>query len=128
MAETKVNPKTTAKSKARRQTSQKAGARTAQARKIAPEAAVTAFEQFSSLITDLARTNFEETVETARAVFGAKDVNAAVEIQNDYMRSALTRNLEAARDLNALATNAVRETAEPYAARMTEAFDKIRAA
>lgn len=102
------------------------------ARKAAPKAAAkkvqSPIELTQGIITELARTNFEETVETAKAVFKAGDIRAAVELQNEFLRAALKRNIDAARELNEIAVTAVREAAAPYATRFTDAFEKLRAA
>lgn len=103
------------------------------AKKSAPKAAaakktMTPIEIAQGIITELTRTNFEETVETAKAVMKSGDFRAAVELQNEFVRAAMKRNLDAAREINELAVSAVREAAAPYAAKFTDAFEKLRAA
>ena len=101
--------------------------------KAAPKAAKAAakknpIEIASGIITDLTRTNFEETVETAKAVLKSGDIRAAVELQNEFLRAAFKRNLDAAREINEIAVSAVREAVGPYAEKFTDAFEKLRAA
>ena len=85
-------------------------------------------ETASGIMVTLARTNFEEGVETARAVLNSGSLKSAVELQNEYVRSTLKRNIDAARELNELTVSTVRDAENPYAAKFTEAFEKLRAA
>lgn len=119
---------TQTKKPAKRKTTRKAGARKPQARKTVRKAKKTPIEQASGLIAELTRTNFEETVETARAVLQAKDVRSAFELQNDYVRASFKRNFEAARELNDIASKAVREAVTPVTERVTDAVERLRAA
>jgi phasin family protein len=106
----------------------KATAKTTTA-KAAPKAeAKNPIEAASGIIVTLARTNFEEGVETARAVLKSGSLKSAVELQNEYVRATLKRNIDAARELNELTVSTVREAVNPYAAKFTEAFEKLRAA
>ncbi|MBO6667145.1 phasin family protein [Parvibaculum sp.] len=123
---TEATPKAkTTKAKPR---AKKATAKTTAA-KAAPKAdPKNAFETASGIMVTLARTNFEEGVETARAVMKSGSIKSAVELQNEYVRSTLKRNIDAARELNELTVSTVREAVAPYATKFTEAFDKLRAA
>ena len=96
--------------------------------KAAPKKAKNSLELAQGIITELTRTNFEETVETAKAVMKSGDIRAAVELQNEFLRASLKRNLDAAREINEIAVTAVREVTAPYATKFTEAFEKLRAA
>jgi phasin family protein len=102
------------------------------AKKSAPKAAAkkvkTPIELAQGIITELTRTNFEETVETAKAVMKSGDIRAAIELQNEFIRAAVKRNIDAAREINEIAVSAVREATAPYAAKFTDAFEKLRAA
>jgi phasin family protein len=100
----------------------------AAAPKAAPKKAKNSFELAQGIITELTRTNFEETVETAKAVMKSGDIRAAVELQNEFLRASLKRNIDAAREINEIAVTAVREASAPYTAKFTEAFEKLRAA
>ena len=82
----------------------------------------------SGIIVTLARTNFEESVETARAALKSGSIKTAVELQNELVRATIKRNIDAARELNELTVNTVREAVNPYATKFTEAFEKLRAA
>ncbi|MEW6090255.1 TIGR01841 family phasin [Parvibaculum sp.] len=115
----------TAKAKPR---AKKASAKTTTA-KAAPKAEVkNPIEAASGIIVTLARTNFEEGVETARAVLKSGSLKSAVELQNEYVRATLKRNIDAARELNELTVSTVRDAVNPVAAKFTEAFEKLRAA
>ncbi|ABS62510.1 hypothetical protein Plav_0887 [Parvibaculum lavamentivorans DS-1] len=106
----------------------KASAKTATAKASAKLEAKNPIETASGIIVTLARTNFEEGVETARAVVKSGSLKTAVELQNEYVRSTLKRNIDAARELNELTVSTVREAVSPYASKFTEAFEKLRAA
>jgi phasin family protein len=115
----------TAKAKPR---AKKASAKTTTA-KAAPKAEMkNPIEAASGIIITLARTNFEEGVETARAVLKSGSLKSAVELQNEYVRATLKRNIDAARELNELTVSTVRDAVNPVAAKFTEAFEKLRAA
>jgi len=116
--------KTTAKPRAA-----KASVKTAKTAKAAPKAdAKNPIEVASGIIVTLARTNFEESVETARAALKSGSIKTAVELQNELVRATIKRNIDAARELNELTVTTVREAVSPYATKFTEAFEKLRAA
>lgn len=114
--------------KAKKTAKAKPAAKKKPAPKAAPKKTQTPIELAQGIITELTRTNFEETVETAKAVLKSGDFRAAVELQNEFIRAALKRNLDAAREINEIAVSAVREASAPYAAKFTDAFEKFRAA
>lgn len=128
MAEAAPKTKTTkAKPRAKKATAKTTAAKAAP--KTAPKAdPKTALETASGIMVTLARTNFEEGVETARAVMKSGSIKSAVELQNEYVRSTLKRNIDAARELNELTVSTVREAVGPYATKFTEVFEKLRAA
>lgn len=114
--------KTAAKPRAKKTT-------TTRTAKAAPKAeARNPIEVASGIIVTLARTNFEESVETARAALKAGSIKTAVELQNELVRATIKRNIDAARELNELTVSTVREAVSPYATKFTEAFEKLRAA
>lgn len=123
---TEATPKAkTMKAKPR---AKKATAKTTAAKAAPKLDAKNPLEAASGIIVSLARTNFEESVETARAVLKSGSIKSAVEIQNEYVRAALKRNIDAARELNELTVSTVREAVGPYTTKFTEAFEKLRAA
>ncbi|MEP2830209.1 phasin family protein [Parvibaculum sp.] len=124
-------PKKTTKPRAKKATAKTTTAKAApkSAPKSAPKAdPKNAIETASGIMTTLARTNFEEGVETARAVLKSGSIKSAVELQNEYVRSTLKRNIDAARELNELTVSSVRDAVGPYTTKFTEAFEKLRAA
>ncbi|PKQ08889.1 MAG: hypothetical protein CVT73_05420 [Alphaproteobacteria bacterium HGW-Alphaproteobacteria-12] len=127
---TEATPKTkTTKAKPRaKKATAKTTAANAAPKTAAKADATNAIEAASGIIVSLARTNFEEGVETARAVLKSGSLKSAAEIQNEYVRSMLKRNIDAARELNELTVSSVRDAVGPYASKFTEAFEKIRAA
>ncbi|MEP4733388.1 phasin family protein [Parvibaculum sp.] len=124
-------PKKTTKPRAKKATAKTTTAKAApkSAPKSAPKAdPKNAIETASGIMTTLARTNFEEGVETARAVLKSGSIKSAVELQNEYVRSTLKRNIDAARELNEPTVSSVRDAVGPYTTKFTEAFEKLRAA
>lgn len=128
MTEATPKAKTTkAKPRAKKATAKTTASKAAP--KTAPKAdPKNAIETASGIMVTLARTNFEEGVETARAVIKSGSIKSAVEIQNEYVRSTFKRNIDAARELNELTVSTVREAVGPYTTKFTEAFEKLRAA
>lgn len=118
----------TTASKAKKPKAKPAAAKKPAAPKAAPKKEKNSLEIAQGIITELTRTNFEETVETAKAVMKSGDIRAAIELQNEFLRASLKRNLDAAREINEIAVTAVREATVPYATKFTEAFEKLRAA
>jgi len=88
----------------------------------------TPVELASGIITELAKTNFEESVETAKAVMKSTDMKSALELQQELIRETFKRNLEAAKEINELTVSSVRDAFAPYTEKFTEAFNKLRAA
>ena len=123
-------PEATPKAKKTKTTAKPRAAKAApKAAKAAPKAsAKNPLEVASGIIVTLARTNFEESVETARAALKAGSIKTAVELQNELVRATIKRNIDAARELNELTVSTVREAVSPYATKFTEAFEKLRAA
>ncbi|MDE1173840.1 MAG: phasin family protein [Parvibaculaceae bacterium] len=85
------------------------------------------FETASAILADLARTNYEEALETTRAVAKTKSPRDAFELQNELIRETFKRNVEAAKELNEISLAAARETFAPFTAKVTEFFDKMKA-
>lgn len=125
MTEATTAPKAKKTAKAKPAAAKKPAAEKAAA---AEKVAKTAIEQAQGIINELTRTNFEETVETAKAVLKSGDIRAAVELQSEFVRTALKRNIDAAREINEIAVLAVKEASAPFTAKFTEAFEKLRAA
>jgi len=123
-------PEATPKAKKAKTTAKPRAAKaTVKTAKAAPKAdAKNPIEVASGIIVTLARTNFEESVETARAALKSGSIKTAVELQNELVRATIKRNIDAARELNELTVTTVREAVNPYAAKFTEAFEKLRAA
>ncbi|MBX3493140.1 MAG: phasin family protein [Parvibaculum sp.] len=123
-------PEATPKAKKTKTTAKPRAAKAApKAAKAAPKAnAKNPIEVASGIIVTLARTNFEESVETARAALKSGSIKTAVELQNELVRATIKRNIDAARELNELTVSTVREAVNPYATKFTEAFEKLRAA
>lgn len=123
-------PEATPKAKKTKTTAKPRAAKAApKAAKAAPKAnAKNPIEVASGIIVTLARTNFEESVETARAALKSGSIKTAVELQNELVRATIKRNIDAARELNELTVTTVREAVNPYATKFTEAFEKLRAA
>lgn len=87
-----------------------------------------AFEAASEILRELTRTNYEESVETARAIMTSGNVKSAMELQSDYVRSAMKRNMDAARELNELTVSAMKDAMAPYTEKFNETIEKMKAA
>ena len=87
-----------------------------------------AFEAASEILRELTRTNYEESVETARAIMTSGNVKSAMELQTDFVRTAMKRNMDAARELNELTVSAMKDAMAPYTENFTEAMDNMKAA
>lgn len=83
-------------------------------------------EVIAKILTELARTNFEETVEAARAVVKSGSLKKAIELQGKLVRATLKRNVAATREINKIAGDSVRHIAAPITERISEAFANFR--
>jgi len=105
----------------------KASAKTS-ASKAAPLDIKTSVEVASGIITELTKTNFEESVETAKAVMKSTDLKSAIELQQELIKATFKRNMEAAKEINELTVSSFKEAFAPMTEKFTEAFNKLRAA
>lgn len=102
------------------------------AKKSAPKASKAKAEQtrqvevIARILTELARTNFEETVEAARAVVKSGSLKKAIELQGKLVRATLQRNVAATREINKIAGDSVRHIAAPITERISDAFSSFR--
>lgn len=123
----KASPKATAKKPAAKKTAAKKPA----AKKAAPKRAAKTeqakqIEVIAKILTELARTNFEETVEAARAVVKSGNLRKAIELQSVLVRSTLKRNVSATREINKIAGESVRHLVAPISERLTDALSSLR--
>ena len=88
----------------------------------------TPYEQAAQILAELARTNFDEAMDTARELMKTTNVKDAFEMQSELMRETFKRNIEASRQLNELTMSSYREVSEPMTKRMTEMFEKMKSA
>ena len=91
--------------------------------KSTPAADKNPIETASTIMTDLARTNYESSVETAKAVMASTDLKSAFELQNELFRTT-----DAAREINELTVSAMKNAMGPMTEKFTEAFDKMKVA
>lgn len=87
-----------------------------------------AFEAASDILRELTRTNYEESVETARAIMTSGNVKSAMDLQTEFVRTAMKRNMDAARELNELTVSAMKNAMAPYTEKFTETMEKMKAA
>lgn len=83
-------------------------------------------EVIAKILTELARTNFEETVEAARALVKSGSIKKALELQGQLVRATLKRNVEATREINKIAGDSVRHIATPLTDRIGDALALLR--
>ena len=65
------------------------------------------------------RSLIEEGVATTKAVFASKNVQDAIEVQSDFVRSAFDTYVEQMAKFSDMAMSVVKEAAEPFQARAT---------
>ncbi|MGB5093212.1 MAG: phasin family protein [Parvibaculum sp.] len=83
-------------------------------------------EVIARILTELARTNFEETVEAARAVVRSGSLKKAIELQGKLVRATLKRNVAATREINKIAGDSLRHIAAPITERIGDALSNFR--
>jgi len=72
------------------------------------------------------KTAYDEGVATAKAASASKSVQEAVELNSEYFRGALEKNLGQMNKVSDLWMEMVKQTTEPLTARYTEMVEKIQ--
>ena len=78
-----------------------------------------ALETINSEVLSFSRERMETGVAAAKAIFGAKSVNEAIELQADYGRAAIEAYVAELSKLSDLALSTAKTAAEPLSARVS---------
>lgn len=83
-------------------------------------------ERLTAEQTAFVKKYFEETVSTAKAVSGAKSVQESIDLNADFARGAIEKNLGQANKVADLWIETTKQTVEPLTARYSELVEKIQ--
>ena len=83
------------------------------------------FEEASKAWMEFTRRSFETSVETAKAVMGAKDLREVVDAQSDYARTSFDSLVNEGSKLSELGVKVANEALEPIQSRINVAVEKI---
>ena len=84
-------------------------------------------EKLSAEQTAFTKSAFEETVATAKAAAAAKTLQEVIELNSEFVRSAVEKNLGQINKVADICAAATKETAEPLTVRYSELVEKIQA-
>lgn len=85
------------------------------------------FEKAASEQTAYVKAAYENGVATAKAASASKSVQEAIEINSEFMRDSLEKNLGQVNKMADLWIETAKQTAEPLTARYSELVEKIQA-
>ena len=84
-------------------------------------------EKLTAEQTAFSKAAFEDTVANAKAAAGSKTVQEAFELNSDFVRSSLEKNLGQINKVADIWSETTKETVEPLTARYSELVEKIQA-
>jgi phasin family protein len=79
-------------------------------------------ESFNQAVMETARKNVEAGLANTKAVFGAKNLKEAVDLNNEFARKAFDDVVADATRFSEMTTKIANEAAKPLSARVTETF------
>ena len=82
-------------------------------------------QDINKVLFGLAQKNMEESVALTKKLFGCKNVNEMVKIQNDLMKANYTKVLDESRKISDMAVKLAEEATAPLADRVTVAVEKV---
>lgn len=82
-------------------------------------------EQISAEVMAFGKQSVEESIAAAKALFGARTVQEALDLQTSFAKTWLDAWLSQSSKLGELATKVAQETAEPISSRMSVAVDRF---
>lgn len=85
------------------------------------------FEKLTSEQTSFAKTAFEEVVANAKASSTSKSVQEAIDLNSDFVRKSIEKNLAQVTKVADIWVETAKETAEPLTAQYGELVEKIQA-
>jgi phasin family protein len=83
------------------------------------------FEEAGKAWIDFTRRSFETSVETAKAVMGAKDLREVVDVQSDFARTSFDSLVNEGSKLSELGVKVANEALEPIQSRINVTVAKI---
>ena len=85
------------------------------------------FEAIATEQAEFAKSLYENRVSSAKSAFGAKSVQEAIEIQTEFVRETLDKNLSHTHKVGDLAIDTSKKSMAPLATKYTELVEKIQA-
>ena len=83
------------------------------------------FESLNKELMNFARDTFDSNVKTAQALFGAKTLREAIDLQSEFSRTSLDNVLSESAKLTEMSVQMANEAIQPIQTRATVAFEKI---
>ena len=83
-------------------------------------------EKLTAEQTTFSKAVFEDTVATAKAATSSKTLQEAIELNSDFMRTSVEKNLGQINKVADIWTTTAKDTVEPLTARYTELVEKIQ--
>ncbi len=84
-------------------------------------------EKLTAEQTAFSKAAFEETVANAKAAASSKTVQEAIELNNDFVRAAVEKNLGQINKVADIWSETTKDTVEPLTVRYSELVEKIQA-
>ena len=83
-------------------------------------------EKLASESTSFSKAAFEDTVATAKAATAAKTLQEAIELNSDFVKSSVEKNLGQINKVADICAATAKDAVEPLTARYTELVEKIQ--
>lgn len=83
-------------------------------------------EKLTAESTSFSKAAFEDTVATAKAATAAKTLQEAIELNSDFMKSAVEKNLGQINKVADIWSATAKDAVEPLTARYTDLVEKIQ--
>ena len=84
------------------------------------------FEKLASEQSAFVKASFEEGVATAKAASSSKSVQEAIDLNSEFVREAVQKNLGQFNKVADICIETTKETVEPLSVRYTELVEKIQ--
>lgn len=91
----------------------------------ASNSAVKLFETMNAEQMAFTKSQVEDTVSAAKAMMGAKTLQEAYDLQNDYMKSSMDAVMQQSTKLGEMSTKLTKESFEPLSERFQQTVDKM---
>ena len=84
------------------------------------------FEKLTAENASFSKAAFEETVATAKAASAAKTLQEAIDLNSEFMRTSVEKNLGQINKVADICSGTAKETVEPLTERYSELVEKIQ--